>query len=115
MIAPQPTLAHLPGRTYGFAVIDDVDVPRLVRRVRLRWDATRHAHVLLFPEGVLMLNPAAAEVLTRVDGARSVGAIVAELRAIHPDAPPAEIAHDVRALLSRVQDRGFLTLGTEGA
>lgn len=94
---------------------DDVNVPRLVRRVRLRWDAARNAHVLLFPEGVLMLNAAAAEVLTRVDGARTVGAIVAELRAVHPDAPAAEIARDVRELLLRVRDRGFLTLGPEGA
>jgi pyrroloquinoline quinone biosynthesis protein D len=113
--APRSTLAHRARRTYGFAVIDDADVPRLVRRVRLRWDATRNAHVLLFPEGVLMLNPAAAEVLTRVDGARSVGVIVAELRALHDDAPPAAIAHDVHELLLRVRDRGFLTLGAEGA
>ena len=68
--APASTLAHRARRTYGFAVIDDADVPRLVRRVRLRWDATRNAHVLLFPEGVLMLNPAAAEVLTLIRAAR---------------------------------------------
>lgn len=96
-------------------MIDHADVPRLVRRVRLRWDATRNGHVLLFPEGVLMLNAAAAEVLTRVDGVRSVGAIEGELGALHPETPATAIAHDVRELLRRVRDRGFLTLGPEGA
>ncbi|MFO0626719.1 MAG: pyrroloquinoline quinone biosynthesis peptide chaperone PqqD [Polyangiales bacterium] len=95
-------------------MLDDADVPRLVRRVRLRWDAARTAHVLLFPEGVLLLNPAAAEVLTRVDGARSVAAITGELAALHPDTPADALAHDVRDLLTRVRERGFLTLDAEG-
>lgn len=87
---------------------DDEWTPKLVRRVRLRWDAARGTHVLLFPEGFLVLNDSAAAVLRRCDGAHSVRAIIDGLRAEHPEAPAAELADDVRAVIARVRDRGFL-------
>lgn len=69
--------------------------------------------MVLFPEGVLVLNAAAAQVLTRVDGARSVGAIIEDIAATHRDADRDQVAEDVRALLTRVRDRGFLTWSDE--
>ena len=90
-------------------------VPRLVRRVRLRWDGVRGAHVILFPEGVLVLNATAAAILCRVDGVRTVAEIAAGVRAEHPEAAPATVMRDVEALLERVCARGFLELaGVEG-
>ena len=37
--------------------------PRLVTGARLRYDEVREEHQLLIPEGVVRLNPTAAEVL----------------------------------------------------
>jgi pyrroloquinoline quinone biosynthesis protein D len=54
-------------------------LPRLPSKVRLQWDDARNQAMLLFPEGVLMLNPTANAVLELVDGNRSLGDIVSEL------------------------------------
>lgn len=54
--------------------------PRLVRRTRLQWDSVREKHVLLAPEGVLMLNQTGATILGLCDGERTVADIVAELQ-----------------------------------
>lgn len=53
--------------------------PRLRRGVRLSFDKTRDTHVLLFPEGVLVPNATAAEVLKLCDGESTVEQITATL------------------------------------
>jgi pyrroloquinoline quinone biosynthesis protein D len=35
----------------------DTAKPRLAAKARLKWDAVREKHLLLYPEGVLVLNP----------------------------------------------------------
>jgi pyrroloquinoline quinone biosynthesis protein D len=54
-------------------------LPRLPSKVRLQWDDARNQAMLLFPEGVLVLNPTANAVLELVDGTRTVGDIVVAL------------------------------------
>ena len=46
---------------------------------RLQWEAVQDCHVLLYPEGMVKLNPSAGEIMKRCDGQRSVAAIVADL------------------------------------
>lgn len=82
--------------------------PRLARRARLKWDAARDAHVLLYPEGVLVLSPEAAEALALIDGARTLDAIVDALASAHPEAPREVIDADVRELFERLTARGFV-------
>ena len=53
--------------------------PRLVTGARLQYDDVRSEHVLLIPEGVVRLNPTAAEVLGLCDGERSLDDIVGAL------------------------------------
>lgn len=83
-------------------------VPSLARRARVRWDAARDCHVLLYPEGVLVLTPEAAEVIERIDGARSLDAIVDAVAGDHPEAPRELIDRDVRELIERLITRGFV-------
>lgn len=52
---------------------------RVAPGFRLQWEAAQTAWVLLYPEGMVKLNQSAGEILSRVDGQRSVAAIVAEL------------------------------------
>jgi coenzyme PQQ biosynthesis protein PqqD len=84
--------------------------PRLARRTRLKWDEARGVTVLLYPEGLLVLTPEAAEVIERIDGARTLDAIIDGLANDHPEAPRDVIDRDVRDLVERLAARGFVAL-----
>ena len=77
----------------------------LARGVRLFWDEVRQQHLLLFPEGMLVLNPTAFGVLELCNGQRTIGEMVAILAAKHGSA---KVEKDVYHLLSRIAERGLL-------
>jgi pyrroloquinoline quinone biosynthesis protein D len=79
--------------------------PRLSRKFRLQFEPAQDRWVLLYPEGMVQLNPSAAEILRRCDGERSVDAIVAELEATFN---AQGIAPEVRNLLEEGQRRGWI-------
>ncbi len=85
--------------------LDDRSIPRLAPGVRLRWDEVRQKHLLLYPEGVLVLNPTAAVVLELCNGVRSVEEVVAVLRDRYADA---DVRADVLDLLIRIHERGLV-------
>jgi pyrroloquinoline quinone biosynthesis protein D len=72
--------------------------PRLAPGVRLHFDKTRGAWVLLCPERIIEAEGPASEILKRCDGTRSVEAIIDELAALFT-ADRAVIAHDVTEML----------------
>lgn len=59
--------------------IADTARPRVGPGFRLQWEPVQDAHVLLYPEGMVKLNPSAGQILTRCDGSRDVAAVVADL------------------------------------
>jgi pyrroloquinoline quinone biosynthesis protein D len=79
--------------------------PRLVTGARLHYDDVRSEHVLLIPEGVVRLNPTAAEVLDLCDGERSLDDIVGTLSARYDGA---DVSGDVRDLVDAMAQRGFV-------
>jgi pyrroloquinoline quinone biosynthesis protein D len=79
--------------------------PRLVTGARLRYDEVREEHVLLIPEGVVRLNPTAAEVLELCDGARSLDDIAGALSARYEGA---DVREDVRELVDAMAQRGLV-------
>jgi len=52
-----------------------------------RWEDTQDSYVLLYPEGVVKLNPTAGEILKRCDGEHTVSALVAELQQVFAETP----------------------------
>jgi pyrroloquinoline quinone biosynthesis protein D len=82
--------------------------PRLPGKARLKWDAVREKHLLLFPEGVLVLNPTAHAVLALCDGQRTVAEITQTLAAQYANDT---LAGDVRDLLQTLADKGLVSLG----
>lgn len=88
------------------SIIEDRARPQLTRGVRLQWDNVRKQHMLLFPEGALVLNCTAAAVLELCDGERTVSAIVAELEERYLGA---SVSNDICNLLSRIAQRGLLS------
>lgn len=83
-------------------------VPAFRRGFRFQWEPAQSCHVLLYPEGMIKLNESASAVLGEVDGARSVGAIVADLQARFPDAEG--IQEDIVAFLEVAVERFWIEL-----
>jgi pyrroloquinoline quinone biosynthesis protein D len=79
--------------------------PRLVTGARLRYDDVREEHVLLIPEGVVRLNPTAADVLELCDGKRSLDDIVGALSARYQGA---DVRDDVVELVDAMAQRGLV-------
>ena len=79
--------------------------PRLVGGARLRYDDVREEHVLLIPEGVVRLNPSAAEVLGLCDGERSLDDIVGALSARYEGS---DVRDDVLALVDAMAQKGIV-------
>jgi pyrroloquinoline quinone biosynthesis protein D len=57
-------------------------LPRLSRPYRMQYEEVQGHWVLLYPEGMVQLNPSAAEIFRRCDGVHTVADIVAELEAL---------------------------------
>ena len=79
--------------------------PRLITGARLQYDEVREEHVLLVPEGVVRLNPTAAEVLELCDGERSLDEIVGALSARYEGS---DLRDDVRGLVDAMTQRGLV-------
>jgi pyrroloquinoline quinone biosynthesis protein D len=82
-----------------------VNRPRLATGARLRYDEVREEHQLLVPEGVVRLNPTAAEVLELCDGERSLDEIVGALAARYGGA---DLRDDVRGLVEGMTQKGLV-------
>ena len=83
------------------------DRPHLSPHYLFRYEASQQAHILLYPEGLIKLNPAAAEILQRCDGERTADGIIADLDAAFPGNREA-ITQDTRAFLAAACDKGWL-------
>src|SRR5579859_5529296 len=81
--------------------------PRLAAGVRIQPDKVSGKPALLYPEGVLLLNPTGAAIVELCDGVSTVEEIVAEL-AQRYQAPADQLSADVIDYLERLHARGLL-------
>ena len=79
-------------------------VPALWRLARLDFDPVRLQRVLLYPEGVVLLNETGAAILDLCDGCRSVEAIAAALE----DRYHRDVLADVLEYLSQLAERELI-------
>jgi len=84
---------------------DTLQRPILSPRVRRRIARVTGKPILLFPEGVLALNPSGNAIVDRLDG-RTADEIVADLQTAFPGV---DIRPDVVTYLKRLHDRALLT------
>lgn len=75
--------------------------PRLGKGVKTSYDQTRDSHVVLFPEGVLVLNETAAAVVGLCDGHTSITTIAAKLAEDFDGVRPEDVAELVTRLAAR--------------
>ena len=82
-------------------------IPRLWRLARLEYDTVRQRHVLLYPEGAVLLNDTGAAILELCNGARTIDDIVSILsERYHTD-----VTADVNEYLSQMADRELVRAG----
>ncbi|MBT3046789.1 MAG: pyrroloquinoline quinone biosynthesis peptide chaperone PqqD [Candidatus Thiodiazotropha sp.] len=81
------------------------DVPQISPTFRLQWEEAQGCHVILYPEGMVKLNPAAGEILKRCDGEASVARIIDQLKAAFPGA---ELEADVYQFLDTAYENQWI-------
>jgi pyrroloquinoline quinone biosynthesis protein D len=79
-------------------------VPVLWRLARLDFDAVRQRHVLLYPEGTVLLNETSAAILGLCDGHRTVAEITGALQERYAGV----VAADVTEFLSQLAERELI-------
>jgi pyrroloquinoline quinone biosynthesis protein D len=82
-------------------------VPRLWRLARLEYDRVRQRHVLLYPEGAVLLNDTGAAILELCNGTHTVDQIVTILTERYG----ADVGADVTEYLSQMADRELVRAG----
>src|SRR5262249_28395563 len=87
--------------------------PCLAPGVRLHWDDLRLQHVLLVPEGLLVVNATGAAILELCDGAPSIATSNAELSTRYGDVghvQQEERQQEVVAFLDRLANKRLVVL-----
>ncbi len=92
------------------ALAEATCTPRLAAHMRLRFDKARDTWTIQAPERVFMLDPIAHAIVSRCDGAASLGAIVDDLASLYGEAQREAIQADVTALVQEFADKGVLCL-----
>jgi pyrroloquinoline quinone biosynthesis protein D len=85
------------------AAVPEINAPGF----RFQWEEAQQAHVLLYPEGMVKLNPSAGEILALCDGERSVASIIA---ALEDKFPGAELDQDVHRFLEVALENGWIRI-----
>jgi pyrroloquinoline quinone biosynthesis protein D len=97
--------------------IDGKTVPpemrlRLSARARVQTDKISGKPALLYPEGVLLLNPTGAAIVELCDGKHTFVQILS-LLARRYNSTPASLSTDVSEYLDRLRERGLVELIAE--
>ena len=79
--------------------------PRMNSHFRLQWEEVQKSWVLLYPEGMVKLNASAGEIMQRLDGIKTVQAVVTELETRFG---ATGLASDVLDFLAIAQSHGWV-------
>ena len=79
--------------------------PRMNSHFRLQWEEVQKSWVLLYPEGMVKLNASAGEIMQRLDGIKTVQAVVTELET---QFGTTGLAPDVLDFLAIAQSHGWV-------
>jgi pyrroloquinoline quinone biosynthesis protein D len=64
--------------------------------------------ILLVPEGMLELTGPSRDILSRLDGQKTIATLIDELLGEYAGAPREEVERDVLELLVRIRQRGLI-------
>jgi len=86
--------------------------PKLSARARLAQDKVTGKPIVLYPEGVLILNPTGYAIVTLCTGQETLEAIVTKLAAQYRVSPE-ELRPDVIEYLNRLRSRNLLEISSD--
>jgi coenzyme PQQ biosynthesis protein PqqD len=89
-------------------VITKLARPRLLGKVRLRFDRHTQQHMLIYPEKGLILNASAEAVARLCTGENTVEDIVQRLHAANSGATREEVERDVHGFLDALVARALI-------
>lgn len=87
--------------------IDPQQVPTIANGYRLQFEQAQDIWVLLYPEGMIKLNPSASEILQRCDGKTCVLDIIATLEKAFDTSG---LSKDVHSFLAIALEQHWITL-----
>ncbi len=87
------------------AAIDMTARPRVAAHFRVQWEEVQKAWVLLYPEGMVKLNGSAGAILQRLDGEKTVQAVIDELESLFETTA---LTADVLDFLAIAQRQGWV-------
>jgi pyrroloquinoline quinone biosynthesis protein D len=85
--------------------MDNNSIPTITPTYRFQWEEVQNCYVLLYPEGMVKLNPSAGEILKLCDGTQTINAIIASLQQQYPNA---EIENDVHEFLEIAHENNWI-------
>jgi len=88
------------------------DVPSIANGYRLQFEQAQDTWVLLYPEGMVKLNPSATQILQRCDGQASVEAIAQSLEEAFETQG---LMKDVISFLDIAQQQHWINLAPSGS
>ena len=91
------------------SAIDLGATPGLAARTRLQVDPVTGQQVLLYPEGVLVLNDTARDIVERCNGSRTLAEILESLASEY-EASTDELRPDVMECIAQLVERNLLVL-----
>jgi len=83
------------------------DVPAITSGYRLQYEEAQESWVLLYPEGMVKLNPSAAEILKRCDGKRNLSQVTEQLE---KDFNESDLEDDVLGFLTTAREQKWVHL-----
>lgn len=83
--------------------------PRLAAKARLQTDRVSDEPVLLYPEGVVLLNATGAAIVRLCDGTRSFSEILAHLAADY-NAPSEQLVDDLSEYIFKLHQQSLVEL-----
>ena len=86
--------------------------PKIATRARLQTDKVTGKPILLYPEGVLVLNPTGHAIVSLCTGQATLNEIVANLAARYQSSEQ-ELLPEVREYLERLRARNLLEVQSE--
>lgn len=75
---------------------------------RFQWEEAQQCYVILYPEGMVKLNPSAGEIMNQVNGEASIATIC---NTLSKKFDGADVKDDVTAFFVEAEDNGWVNFG----